>query len=99
MRELVDTLNHAVRVAEGKTKELNQLNVTVVYEQGYNMKTILVLLGVLLAVAIIGSGLACATATSETMDSRAVPATLYGTTSGGDLVCFLVDTDGTLQTA
>lgn len=25
MRELVDTLNHAVRVAEGKTKELNQL--------------------------------------------------------------------------
>lgn len=65
------------------------------------MKTILVLLGVLLAVAIIGSGLAhaTATATSETLDSRAVPATLYGTTAGGDLVCFLVDTDGTLQTA
>lgn len=59
------------------------------------MKATIVILLLLLAVL---ATYAYATATSETGDSRALPCTLYGKTSGGALKVILVDSAGIVQT-
>jgi hypothetical protein len=62
------------------------------------MKRVIVL-GLILITLAIASGLAYATATNENGSTRAVPVSVYGTTSGGDLKPILTDADGVVQTA
>jgi len=57
------------------------------------LKTILLVCAIMVSVV----GICYAAATSETLDTRAVPQTAYGTTESGATVAFLVDDDGVLQ--